>query len=70
MSDADRDARVREDFNKIDTDNDGYITVSELREYHQTDPKATDEEVNIIAKYADSDGDKQISYEEYKEFVR
>lgn len=35
MSDTDRDARVREDFNKIDTDNDGYITVGELREYHK-----------------------------------
>lgn len=66
MSDAGRDARVREDFNKIDTDNDGYITVNELREYHKADPAASAEEVDIITRYADSDGDERISYEEIR----
>jgi Ca2+-binding EF-hand superfamily protein len=68
MGDADRDARVREDFNKMDTDNDGYITVDELREYHKSDMAST-EEVDIIARFADSDGDRRISYEEYEKFV-
>ncbi len=69
MNDADRDARVREDFNKIDADDDGYITVNELREYHKADPKASADEVDIITRYADSDGDERISYEEYERFV-
>jgi Ca2+-binding EF-hand superfamily protein len=59
---------VRDDFNKIDTDKDGYITVDELREYHGGD-KASAEEVDMVARFADSDGDEQISYEEYEKFV-
>jgi calcium-binding protein CML len=70
MADTDRESRVRDDFNKIDKDSDGFITVTELREYHKSDPKATAEEVNIVARYADADGDDRISYEEYAQFVR
>lgn len=55
-SDADRNQRVQDNFKKIDTDNDGSITVDKLREYHKGD-KASAGEVDVIAlRYADSDG--------------
>ncbi|MGH3883573.1 MAG: EF-hand domain-containing protein [Acidimicrobiia bacterium] len=67
MSDGDK---TREDFDEIDTDDDGYITVSELKASLEGDPNVSDDHVATIAGLADKDGDDKITYEEYAKFVR
>jgi Ca2+-binding EF-hand superfamily protein len=60
----------REDFDAIDTDNDGHITADELKESFKDNPKVSPENVATIAQMADEDGDQKITYEEYAKFVR
>jgi calmodulin len=67
MSDSDKS---REDFDGIDTDDDGYITADELKESFKDNPKVSPENVAAIAQMADDDGDQKITYEEYAKFVR
>jgi Ca2+-binding EF-hand superfamily protein len=67
MGDSDK---TREDFNAIDTDDDGYITADELKESFKDNPKVSAENVATIAEMADADGDQKITYEEYAKFVR
>ncbi len=67
MSDSDT---VREDFDAIDTDDEGYITADELEESFKDNPKVSPENVDTIARMADEDGDQKITYEEYAKFVR
>jgi Ca2+-binding EF-hand superfamily protein len=67
MSESDK---TKEDFAKIDTDNDGYITADELKESLKGNPKISDDNVAQVAAMADKDGDQKITYEEYVKFVR
>lgn len=67
MSDSDK---TRQDFDEIDTDDDGYITANELKESLKDDPKVSPDNVATIAAMADEDGDQKITYEEYAKFVR
>ena len=67
MGDGDK---TREDFDAIDTDDDGYITADELRESFKDNPKISPENAATIAQMADDDGDQKITYEEYSNFVR
>jgi len=67
MSDSNK---VREDFDQIDTDDDGYITADELKESLKGNPKISDENVATVAQMADEDGDQKITYDEYAKFVR
>jgi len=67
MSDSDK---TREDFDAIDTDDDGYITADELKESFKDNPKVSAENVATIAQMADEDGDQKIAYEEYAKLVR
>jgi Ca2+-binding EF-hand superfamily protein len=67
MSDSDK---TREDFDAIDTDDDGYVTADELKESFKNNPKVSAENVATIAEMADADGDQKITYEEYAKFVR
>jgi Ca2+-binding EF-hand superfamily protein len=67
MSDSDK---TREDFDAIDTDDDGYITADELKESFKDNPKVSTENVATIAEMADADGNQKITYEEYAKFVR
>jgi Ca2+-binding EF-hand superfamily protein len=62
--------KTREDFDAIDTDDDGYITAAELKEYHKDDTQLSEENIATIARMADEDGDQKITYEEYTQFVR
>ena len=64
------DDKTRKDFDEIDTDNDGYITVNELKDSLQGNPKVSDDNVATIARMADQNGDQKITYEEYVDFVR
>jgi Ca2+-binding EF-hand superfamily protein len=67
MSESDK---TKEDFAKIDTDNDGYITADELKESLKGNPKISDDNVAQVVAMADEDGDQKITYEEYVKFVR
>ncbi|KAL3874305.1 hypothetical protein ACJMK2_037338 [Sinanodonta woodiana] len=53
-------------FNSIDTDNDGHITMEEMKELLRTlDQTGADEKVEKFVRRADKDGDEKISYEEF-----
>jgi len=67
MSDSEK---TREDFDAIDTDDDGYITADELKESLKGIPNVSDENIATIARMADEDGDQKITYEEYAKFAR
>ena len=59
----------REDFDAIDTDDDGYITASELLTAIGNDPNVSPDHIATIVTMADTDGDNKISYEEYEQFA-
>ena len=57
--------KIRQDFDEIDVDGDGYITASELlRASVENNPKISDDNVAAIVQMADGDEDNKISYEE------
>lgn len=62
---------VKQQFEKIDTDNDGYITADELkRDLRAGSSKVSDENVQRIVAMADKDGNQRIDLKEYAEFVK
>ncbi|KAK3576762.1 hypothetical protein CHS0354_014576 [Potamilus streckersoni] len=53
-------------FKSIDTDNDGHITMEEMKELLRSlDQTGADEKVERFVRKADKDGDEKISYEEF-----
>ena len=63
---------VEELFKKRDTDGDGLLTHSELKEFMNErggSIKYTDSEISEAIKMADRDGDGKINCEEYKAMV-
>ncbi|MFD7915187.1 EF-hand domain-containing protein [Streptomyces sp. NPDC059752] len=54
-------------FDAIDTDGDGYITVEELKAHLRKDPAVNnvDSLVNSTFAFTDNNADNQISYEEF-----
>ncbi|OKK06693.1 MULTISPECIES: EF-hand domain-containing protein [unclassified Streptomyces] len=66
MSNSDK----RQQFDRIDTDGDGYITAEELRESLDGDGRVSEEHVATIVRMADEDGDRRIDFDEYAKFVR
>ncbi|KAG8062372.1 hypothetical protein GUJ93_ZPchr0003g16838 [Zizania palustris] len=66
MPDAVSENAVREAFNLIDKDKNGYICADELRQVMgNLGEKLTDQEVADMIKEADLDGDGLISYEDF-----
>ncbi|GAA4913889.1 EF-hand domain-containing protein [Streptomyces coeruleoprunus] len=63
-------AQHRMQFEEIDTDGDGYITADELKESLQGDGKVSPENLAVIVRMADEDGDRRIDLDEYAKFVR
>ncbi|MYT31550.1 MULTISPECIES: EF-hand domain-containing protein [unclassified Streptomyces] len=64
-------ADKRADFNKIDTDGDGFITADEFKASLQNGSgKVSDENVKVIVRMADENGDKKIDFDEYAKFAR
>ncbi|KQV18706.1 hypothetical protein ASE03_19680 [Kitasatospora sp. Root187] len=61
---------ARRQFNEIDTDGDGFITASELKSYLQKIPAVSDANAAQTFAFADADNDQEISYEEFKDFIR
>nr|XP_022332304.1 neo-calmodulin-like [Crassostrea virginica] len=57
---------IREAFKLFDTDNNGFITVAELRNIlTDTGEKIRPEEADELIKAIDKDGDGKIDYEEF-----
>ncbi|MEU0941157.1 EF-hand domain-containing protein [Embleya sp. NPDC005971] len=58
-------------FDRIDTDNDGFITADEFKASLQTpDGKVSDANAAAIVSMADDNGDRRIDFDEYAKFVR
>ncbi len=59
----------KEDFDAIDTDDDGFITANELKASLEGTSGVTDEQMATIVELADADGDQKISAEEYEKLL-
>jgi len=60
----DEEIELRESFKVFDTDGDGYISASELRQVMVTlGEKLTDDELHEMIREADVDGDGLVNYE-------
>ncbi|XP_077868946.1 neo-calmodulin-like [Saccoglossus kowalevskii] len=61
--------RLRTSFRELDTENDGYTTLDELKmALIKYKGSCTDEEVYKIMRQADEDGDGRISFDEFVVF--
>ncbi|EPS70174.1 hypothetical protein M569_04591, partial [Genlisea aurea] len=66
----DSDESVRETFDVIDKDQNGFITPEELREVLlKLGESVSDEEVLSMISEADYDGDGQVSFEDFKRLL-
>ncbi|KAG0464276.1 hypothetical protein HPP92_019916 [Vanilla planifolia] len=66
MKETDAEEELREAFKVFDKDQNGYISANELRNVMMNlGEKLTDEEVDLMIKEADMDGDGQVNYEEF-----
>ncbi|CAN6298011.1 unnamed protein product [Urochloa humidicola] len=64
---TDSEEKLREAFDVIDKDQDGYISATELRQVMTNlGEKVTDQEVEEMMREADTDGDGRVSFEEFK----
>ena len=61
------EAQARDDFNTMDADKNGSLTKEEIMEY--LDDESADGEVEDFMGRADTDGDTEISFDEYFAFV-
>ncbi|KAF7193146.1 Calmodulin [Pseudocercospora fuligena] len=67
---VDTEEELRQAFNVFDRDGSGTISVTELRDMLKAlGDNLTDAEVDQIMKSADTDGDKTISFEEFKKIM-
>ncbi|TKV91686.1 hypothetical protein SEVIR_9G113600v4 [Setaria viridis] len=67
LKDTDSEEKLREAFDVIDKDGDGYISAAELRQVMTNlGEKVTDQEVKEMIREADTDGDGRVSFEEFK----
>ncbi|XP_062203319.1 uncharacterized protein LOC133905523 [Phragmites australis] len=63
---GDADEELREAFKVFDKDQNGYISATELRHVMiNLGEKLTDEEVELMIREADLDGDGQVNYDEF-----
>lgn len=63
------DERVREFFDKTDSEKDGYISYSELKaSLNQQTPSFTDRQVNVMMDFIDTNNDGRISYSETSDY--
>jgi hypothetical protein len=69
LDDAER--KVRKHFNKLDQDGDGFISAAELRQFlvpifaKQWTGKDSDEQVGIMMRVYDTDGDGRLDFLEF-----
>ncbi|CAF0788990.1 unnamed protein product [Adineta ricciae] len=67
--------QLRKEFRRIDKDNDGSITIEELRKYYLPmqemlgiRSEVAEQEIQGLVKRLDSDNNGSISFEEFKLF--
>ncbi|MEV0646184.1 EF-hand domain-containing protein [Phytomonospora sp. NPDC050363] len=60
MSELDDAVRA---FREIDLDGDGYITVAEMKKYHEG--ILAGEQIDLIFKLTDADHDRRIDFQEF-----
>ncbi|GAV75777.1 EF_hand_5 domain-containing protein [Cephalotus follicularis] len=66
MKEGEAEDEMKEAFKMFDKDQDGYISPNELRHAMITlGEKLSDEELELMIKEADLDGDGQVNYEEF-----
>ena len=67
---SDDEKRVLEVFQQIDTDKSGHISLEELTGYIcALDDRFQGHQVEMMLKKADTDGDGEVSYEEFKDVL-
>lgn len=67
LSASDTDAELLAAFRVFDTDNSGTISADELRAMLKSlGDNMSEKEINDLVREADTDGDNQISFEEFK----
>jgi calmodulin len=70
MKDTDNEEDIREAFKVFDRDGDGFISAAELRHVlTNLGEKLKGEEVDMMIREADIDGDGQINYKEFVEMM-
>ena len=66
MKEKDTDDELMDAFRLFDKDGNGFITADELKSVlHNLGEKLTDEEIQMMIKDADLDGDNVINFEEF-----
>ncbi|XP_063690565.1 uncharacterized protein LOC134823147 [Bolinopsis microptera] len=61
-----KDQELLDAFNVFDIDNDGFISIDELRKVMKNiDTKITEEELEAMIEAIDEDGDGLVNYEEF-----
>ncbi|CAF0747115.1 unnamed protein product [Adineta ricciae] len=67
--------QLRKEFRRVDKDDDGSITIEELRKYYLpmqemlgVRPEVAEQEIQGLIKRLDSDNNGTISFEEFKSF--
>ncbi|MET9395410.1 EF-hand domain-containing protein [Streptomyces sp. NPDC006624] len=62
---------ARKQFERIDTDGDGYITAAEFKSAlaGSGDWNVTESVAEVVIKARDLDGDKQLSFDEFWAFL-
>ncbi|CAF0844391.1 unnamed protein product [Didymodactylos carnosus] len=60
-------SELREQFNRLDEDKDGFITLAEFKAYHSRESKGNMNESDIAKKFADIDSDKDglVTFDEF-----
>ncbi|CAF0774087.1 unnamed protein product [Didymodactylos carnosus] len=63
------DAELREEFNRLDDDKDGFITLIEFKTYYSKHGKGNMNDSEIAKKFADIDSDKDglVTFEEFSQ---
>ena len=71
VEDPKRDKKIRAMFNEIDKDRSGEITNEELAEaLKKANPGMADEDVDMMIKESDENGDGKVDYNEFSMFMK
>ena len=67
MQDIDEEKLIQTGFNVFDADGDGQVSLEDLRSVMQSlGEQMTDDQLNDIINEIDTNGDKQMSFEEFQ----
>ena len=61
---------ARMQFDEMDTDVDGFVTLAELKQALINNPKVTDEHVSKVMTFFDENLDRMISFTEFEPHAR